>query len=275
MNMRKITSLTALLSFTLLMVTAIILYIVPSGRVAYWSNWQLWSLSKEDWGAVHMNLGFLLLLSIMLHIYYNWKPMISYMKDRAKKLKVFTGNFNTALVITLVVFFGTLNGIPPMSAIIDLGDSITEDANLFYGEPPYGHAELSPLSDFSDKVKLDLNASIMKLKAAGIKFDSPEQTIKEISIINGVSPQEIYNLIKPEKTQLSEGAKMPEEPLGGTGKRKLARICEMYKLDLSVIIEGLSAKGIKASGKQTMKEISAANSLDPHAVYAQIYALTQ
>lgn len=275
MNMRKITSLTALLSFALLMVTSIILYIIPSGRVAYWSNWQLWSLSKEDWGAVHINLGFLLLISIFLHIFYNWKPMLSYMKDRTKKLKVFTGNFNIALVVTLVVFFGTLYGIPPMSSIINLGESITEDANLFYGEPPYGHAELSPLSDFSDKVKLDLQASINKLKAAGIKFDSPKQTMKEIGIINGVSPQAIYNVIKPVAVQGEGAVVMPQEPLGGTGKRKLATICEMYQLDLPSIIKGLAGKGITASGEQTMKEISVANSLDPHAIYAEIYTLSQ
>lgn len=275
MSIRKITSLTALLSFTLLMVTSIILYIVPSGRVAYWSNWQLWSLSKEDWGTVHINLGFLLFLSMLLHIYYNWKPMLSYMKDRTRKLKVFTGNFNIALVVTLTVFFGTLGGIPPMATIINLGDSITEDANLFYGEPPYGHAELSTLNDFSDKVKLDLEASITKLKAAGIKIESPQQTMKEISTINGVPPQKIYDLMQPEKIQADGDLEMPEEPLGGTGKRKLATICEMYQLDLSAIIEGLAGKGIKASGEQTMKDISAANSLDPHAVYAQIYALSQ
>ena len=38
MNFRKITSLTALLPFIFLLVTSIVLYIVPHGRVAYWSE---------------------------------------------------------------------------------------------------------------------------------------------------------------------------------------------------------------------------------------------
>lgn len=41
MNMRKTTSLTMLLSFILLLVTPIILYIIPHGRVAYWSDWHM------------------------------------------------------------------------------------------------------------------------------------------------------------------------------------------------------------------------------------------
>jgi hypothetical protein len=40
MKLRKITSLTALLSFVLMLVTSIILYIVPQGRVAYWADWR-------------------------------------------------------------------------------------------------------------------------------------------------------------------------------------------------------------------------------------------
>ncbi|MEE4254233.1 MAG: DUF4405 domain-containing protein, partial [Desulfuromusa sp.] len=160
MNMRKITSLTALISFVLLMVTSIILYIVPAGRVAYWSDYRLWSLSKEDWGAVHINLGVLLLISILLHVYYNWTPMISYMKNKSKQLRIFTPDFNVSLIVTLVVFFGTLAGIPPMSSVINFGAAISEKANLYYGEPPYGHAELSPLADFADKVKVDLAESM-------------------------------------------------------------------------------------------------------------------
>ena len=273
MNMRKITSLTALISFVLLLVTSIILYILPSGRVAYWAGYRLWSLSKEDWGSVHINLGFLLLISILLHIYYNWKPMISYMKNRSKQLRIFTPDFNVSLVVTLIVFFGTLAGVPPMSSIINLGDAITEKANLYYGEPPYGHAELSPLTDFADKVKVDLNESLAKLETAGIKVKSATQTILAIAGDNGISPQQVYAAIKPKNKSVE--STMPEEALGGTGNRTLAQICEMYQLNPDAIVQGLAEQNISAEPGQAMKVIAAANSLDPHAVYAAIYALAK
>ena len=273
MNMRKITSLTALISFVLLMVTSIILFIVPSGRVAYWAGYRLWSLSKEDWGSVHINLGFLLLISILLHIYYNWQPMISYMKNRSKQLTIFTSNFNISLVVTLVVFFGTLAGLPPMSSILHLGEAITDKANLVYGEPPYGHAELSPLADFTDKVKVDLNESMVKLEAAGIKVESSAQTMQEIAYANGISPKQIYEAI----TGIVKNSVniMPKEAPGGTGKRTLAQICEMYQLDQAAILQGLMEKNIVVEADQEMKDIAAANSIDPHGVYAVIYGLAQ
>jgi Domain of unknown function (DUF4405) len=277
MNMRKITSLTALISFVLLMMTSIILYIVPSGRVAFWAGYKLYGVSKEGWGAVHINLGFLLLISIILHIYYNWTPMISYMKNRSKQLKIFTPDFSVSLVVTLVVFFGTLAGIPPMSSIIHLGEAITDEANLFYGEPPYGHAELSPLKDFTEKVKVDLDDSLTALKAAGIAITSADSTMKEIAEVNAVTPQQLFEIIKPKskKEVGNDLLTMPEEAPGGTGKRTVIQICDMYQLDLQVIMAELKENGINVDAKQTMKEIAVANSVDPHAIYGAIYSITQ
>ena len=273
MNMRKITSLTALISFVLLMVTSVILYIVPSGRVAYWAGYKLWSLTKEDWGAVHINLGVLLLVSILLHTYYNWQPMISYMKNKSKQLRIFTPDFNISLIVTLVVFFGTLAGVPPMSSIINFGAAITDKANLYYGEPPYGHAELSPLADFTYKIKVDLAESISLLKQAGITVDSETQTMQDIAAANGISPQQIYEIMKPEGK--GTATEMPEEAPGGTGNRTLAQICEMYQLNQKLIVQGLARKSITAEPQQSMKEIAAVNHLDPHTIYAEIFVLSK
>lgn len=62
--------------------TSVILYIVPHGRIAYWSDWHLFGLSKEEWGRIHNNLGVLFLLSLFLNLYYNWKPILFYLKNK-------------------------------------------------------------------------------------------------------------------------------------------------------------------------------------------------
>ena len=71
MKIRKITSLIALLSFLLLILNSIVLYIVPHGRIAYWADWRLWGLTKTEWENQHIIIGILFLLAIFLHIYYN------------------------------------------------------------------------------------------------------------------------------------------------------------------------------------------------------------
>jgi len=102
MKIRRVVSLTSALSFVVTVVTSVVLYIVPQGRIAYWANWRLWGLTKEQWGGIHINVGILFIIGLGFHIYYNWKPMMTYLKNNARNLKIFTKEFNLALVITLV-----------------------------------------------------------------------------------------------------------------------------------------------------------------------------
>lgn len=197
MNIRKITSLTMLIAFALCILTSVILYIIPHGRVAYWSNWQLWGLSKTQWSELHLNLGILFLLAGFLHVYYNWKPITAYLKNKSKQMKVFTVNFNIALVFTLIAGLGTYFQIPPMSTIINISESIKDLAGIKYGEPPYGHAELSSLKMFAKKVDLDLSKSITLLRQASIQFENETQTIHNIAKENNLTPKQVYEIIKP------------------------------------------------------------------------------
>jgi hypothetical protein len=50
MKIRKITSLTALASFLLLILNSVVLYIVPHGRIAYWSDWLYVGADKDRMG---------------------------------------------------------------------------------------------------------------------------------------------------------------------------------------------------------------------------------
>jgi hypothetical protein len=271
MNMRKITSLTSLVAFVLLLLSSLVLYIVPAGRVAYWADWRLWGLSKESWGAVHINLGVLMLIAMVFHVYYNWGAIVSYLKNQKKELRIVTPDFIVSVVITSLVIVGTLAGIPPLSSVIQLGEKISESANIKYGEPPYGHAELSAFSDFARNINVPLEEGLLKLEQAGIQVAGPGETIQSIAANNNIAPQALYLLIKPEAAESS--AAMPETAPAGTGNRTLEQLCTMYQLDVAQIVSGLAQQGIIAEPQQTMRAIAVAHGVDPYAIYAAVYAI--
>ena len=277
MRIRRIVSLIAFLSFFIMLLTSIILYIVPHGRVAYWAEWRLWGLSKDQWAAIHINTGFSFLLSIVLHIYYNWKSFVRYLKNKAKELKIFTKEFNVALVLILACVIGTYKEIPPFSTVIGIGDGIKEAASRKYGEPPYGHAELSSLASFAKKMDLDAAASVESIRNAGYKIENENQTLKEIANINNVPPQQIYLAMGPgaEKSSVNAGkAKtIPEKPAPGTGTLTLADFCGHYNLNMKVILMALKDAGINASEEMTIKKIGEANQMSPIDVYSKIRAI--
>ena len=275
MKLRKVTSLTMLLSFILLIVTSIILYVVPEGRVAYWSDWRFMGLSKTQWGNVHINLGVLFLVAGFLHLYYNWAPILAYMKNKARQIKVFTPDFNAALVITIIFTLGTLLNIPPMSTILDFSASFKDAGARKYGEPPYGHAELSSLKMFAKRTGLDLGTITAALEKADMVYQGESQTLLEIARANNCTPRDVYAAMQPTDANPSDGGvpPFPDVPFPGIGKTVLNELCETHGLDCGKIISGLADKNIKASPEGTIRQIAEDNGMAPQQLFEILHGV--
>ena len=269
MNIRRMTSLTALLSFILLFITIIVLYIVPQGRVAYWADWRLWGLTKSQWGNIHINVGLLFLLSIFLHIYYNWKALLNYLKNKAKNLKILTREFNVALVLICLFTMGTYFEVAPFVWIQELNDHFKEKAAARYGEPPYGHAELSTLKAFTAKTNINLTDGMARLKQAQIVVDNENQTLKDIARTNEMSPQQVFLAMKPNK-ESGQLKSLPPTPPPGTGTIKLNDLSREYRFDIQQVLKGITEVGIKADADMTIKQIAQQNEMAPRDVYALV-----
>ena len=279
MKIRRITSLTATVAFLLMLLTSIILYIVPQGRVAYWADWRLWGLSKTDWGNIHINLGLLFLIALFLHIYYNWKPLISYLKNKAKKIKVFTPEFNIALIIVIVFAAGTYFLVPPFSWVMTLNEHFKDTGAEKYGEPPYGHAELSSLKTFTKKMSLDLARSMELLDKAGYTVENSDITLDTIGRRYNIPPQLIYQTIQPAAIiaaqKSGDNNALPESAPPGTGNLTLADFCTQFNLNMKLVVRELKKQGIDASEELTLKKIATQNKTSPTDVYERIKNIVQ
>jgi hypothetical protein len=273
MSMRKITSLTATLSFVLMMTTSIILYIVPQGRVAYWADWRLWGLTKTQWGDVHINVGLLFLLALCLHIYYNWKPLMAYLKDRARQMKVFTPAFNVALAVCFITAAGTLIPVPPFSWVLDFNTALKDAGAEKYGEPPYGHAELSSLNTFAKKMGIDAVAARQDLEAAGYQVAGGDQTLQAIAATNATTPKALYEIMKGPAGSTSRKIGLPETAPPGTGRLTLAALCTAYGLDSQALITALEKKNITALETDSLRDIAQRHNTGPTDLYDTIRTL--
>jgi len=275
MKLRRITSLSAMLAFVGILITSVILYIVPQGRVAYWSNWRLLGLDKTQWSQIHLNLGVLFLLAGGLHIYYNWSAITAYLRDRARRLRIFTADFNAALLLTALVVAGTLAGVPPMSWIPAGSDYLKMKAEARYGVPPYGHAELSSLSSFAAKVGLDVEESLRRLEAKGFSGVSPEVSLKDMAARNGVSPQELYLAMKKPGMLVARPAEgLPEDPPAGLGRLSLKELAATYGVPLESVLETLVRAGYEADPETTLKALAESRGANPRDLYQMLRTKT-
>ncbi len=271
--MRKITSLTAALSFVFMLVTSIILYVVPQGRVAYWADWHLWGLTKTQWGNLHINLGLLFFIALFLHIYYNWKPLMAYLKSKARQFKLFTKAFNIAFAVTLVCALGTYLMLPPFSWVMILNDHFKDAGAARYGEPPYGHAELSSLATFTRKMGLDLEKSMALLDKAGYPAENANLTLADLGRLYNVPPQKIYQAIATvadakEDNRAVPG--LPDSPPPGTGNMTLTQLCRQYDIDRQRVVNGLIAAGLSLSVDLPLKKTAAENNMSPVDLFERI-----
>ena len=266
---RKAISLTALWAFGLLILTSIILYIVPAGRVAYWAEWRLWGLTKTQWGELHINLGVLFLIAGALHIYLNWKAILAYLKTRAKQLRIFTRDFNIATALTALVLLGTYYELPPFRTVVAVSNAIKDAGARKYGEPPYGHAELSSLETFAARMGWSLDESLERLNQKGFAVNDVRLTLQDVAVRYSVTPQQVFLAMQPSDKALSQ-AGLPELPPPGIGRRTLADIGQAYQIDIPGLLRALETQKISAKADLTLKEIAELHQMQPQDLYAMI-----
>jgi len=270
--LRKIASLTSFLSFAIMLVTSVILYIVPHGRVAYWADWAFLGLSKDQWGDIHITVGTLFVLVLLLHVWLNWKLLVAYMKNQARELTIMTRPMIISVVVTLFVVVGTLFGLPPMQQVLDFSASIKDTAVETYGNPPYGHAEQSSLKKFCGHLGFEVEEALAVLHKAGYTVDAEARAeIREIARTKGVSPQQVYNDLRAALAP-NPFAAMPASPPEGTGKLKFSDLCATYGLPVDEAVARLGKKGIHARADMTIKAVGKENNMNPQEIYKALRA---
>ena len=245
MKLKKITSLVMLWSMMMMTYTGSILYISPHGRVAYWTNWELFGWSKDQFAEIHTTFMVLFIIVTLLHIFYNWKPLTSYMKNQVKAFVFFTKEMLVAVSVVLLFLFGTLYTVVPFSTFLDFGEEMKESWVEKSQEPPYGHAEESTLMDFSQKTGYDVEQLINVLKENGIEA-SQTDTLEKIAIDQGKTPGEIFALITA-----SLGEKRPK--ISGLGRKSIDQVAKALGMESDQFIQALEKMGIEAKRTDKFK----------------------
>ena len=193
--MRKVISLLMLWAMLAMTYTGIMLFIAPEGKVAYWVNWTMLGMGKSQFRNMHVSFMVLFIIATIFHIYYNWKPMINYMKNTAKKFIFFSRENIIALGITFAFIAGTLYTTQPFSSLFALEKDIKHYWGETLGKPPYGHAELSSFTTFCKRMGYDVDEAIEVLKEAGIEVKNKKHSLKQIAKYNNITPAKIYDAV--------------------------------------------------------------------------------
>jgi len=258
-SLRRFTSLCIGFSFLVMSYTGIFLFLSPKGRVANWTNWELFGLNKTQYTNLHVTFMVLFLVGIFLHIYLNWNSLLHYLQNKAHSFSLCTKEFLFAFSLNLLFLLGTLYYWVPFDKFLNFEDDIKrswEQSSLT--QAPYGHAELSTLKEFAMRTSTEVKTLMQKLVSNNIQGVSEDQSIAEIAKINHYSPAQMFDIINNnhiKTSALKEG--------GGYGKLTLQEASVTYAFSLKNAIRTLKEKDYNATETSTLKESAEALHVKP------------
>lgn len=284
MKTRRVVSLTALVAFAVLSLTGIMLFLAPQGRVAYWGGWRMLGLSKEQYGSLHTTFMTLFLVVGIWHIWLNWKPILSYLKDRTRRVRLLTPELAVAVSLATLFFFGTLAGWAPFRQFLDVGEGIKAYWEETDGSPPWGHAELSSVERFcrgmedferlehQRLVTIEPERAVLALREAGIRVDDSNQPLIEIARTNDTSPQALGRIIlsaaRPRDLDEPRAAAGPPVrtfplPYSGLGRMTFRQYAAEYGVDLDRALSLLSLHGRELDPDERLRAEATRLGTDP------------
>ena len=239
-------------TFLVLVVTGGVLYASPKGRVAHWTDWTVFGLDKEEWGAVHVLTALAFVLAGAFHIYFNWTVFVSYFKKRVQTGFHLKREFAVATGVTALVLAGTILNLPPFSQVLSWSDDIKDYWEAKAVVLPYAHAEESSLEDFCAKVGLPVEGAITRLQAKGYEVPDASMALGDLARLNGTGPSGMFS----ELLQAApKGAGQAPMGMGaGIGRKTLQQLSEELGIEVDDVLARLRSRDIEANADLSLRE---------------------
>jgi hypothetical protein len=271
-NGRAFISVTTALSFVAMSVTGVVLFVMPPGRIAYWTGWRMLALTKDQWDGLHIWFSLIFMIAAILHLYLNWRSFLSYFRDKVRKAFALRSEWTMALLLCGVVGWGTLAHVGPFSSLLTWSQAIKRGWDIPVGQAPMPHAELMTLSELARKTDgLEIESMIKNLQATGIEVQSPDAVLGDLAKKAGMTPRQLYAVATGQSSAAHTGGGRGAGQQGqqggyGIGRLTLRQYCEQQNLDLEKTVQKLRENGFKAEPDMTVREIAATGGVHPSAM---------
>ena len=195
---RKYVSIGLALSFALITISGIILYIAPPGSIARWVKWIMIGLDRAQWETLHTIFSFLFIAFGIVHLFnLNWKLFISYFTNGFVNHVRSRKEITAALATIIIIFLLTVFKLPPVYSLMELGNRISDTWAENIGRPPVAGIEDLKLNELADMFfASDISRIERLLEDSDYDIPGTESSLKEIAAHNGVSPMEIFKALK-------------------------------------------------------------------------------
>jgi hypothetical protein len=247
-------------SFVALGISGLVLFISPPGRVANWSQWRFATLLKGDWQAVHTVFALLFLATAAVHVYFNWRVIVNYLRRKVGEGLNRGRELAMASAAGLAILALTVAGVPPFSTVMALGETAKNSWSDPSTEPPVPHAEEWTVATFAETTKVGVDQVMENLRQANLTAPAPEVTLQALATTYKTTPRNVYlKALGPEKA-----ASVPATEGGGYGRKSVGQLCAETGIPVDTALERLRQAGFPdAAAESNMRQLATANGRRP------------
>jgi len=192
---RVFVSFGLLLSFAAMAVAGIALYFRPEGTLSSWTDWSLLGLDKKGWEGVHTILIAAVLIFAVLHVIYNWKALIGYLRKKAAAGARSKIEFAAASILIAAILAAAIIRWPPVWKIMDIRGAIKQGSLSVRIPPPFPDAADRSLFELCAAVSLDPDEALGRLKQAGYPAEDSSTNLTRLSKKYGLSPERLFRIM--------------------------------------------------------------------------------
>lgn len=210
LRVRRLTSLIIAVAFLVMLSSGVLCFLAPKGRVANEIDWQFLGLVREQWIALHLTSSALFLAAALLHVFYNWKGLLKFIRSRPTEERRFSLEAFIALMLGIVLVVGTLREWPGLHDLVTWRSSIKHGVEAVDGEQSeeeehrsrgnqgggqgFGQMTLEELCAQED---VDLTGALDRLAAEGI-VATGDTNLRDLADWMGVHPRDVVGVLFPE-----------------------------------------------------------------------------
>ncbi len=270
---RAFTTLLVVLGFGMLLLSGGVLFLSPPGRIANWTQWQIFGLTKRAWTDLHVTFSALFLVAGVVHLVFNLRPLLQHIGARLSGRGGFRPEWVLALGVALAVFGATRAQLPPVASLIAWGEQLKAGWDAPSERAPIPHAELLSLEELATQAGVGKDEAVRRLEAAGVRNVALEAKVQVLADEAKMTPARVYDVIRgkgstsPARSGSETPGHGPSSGGGGPGWKSLRQFCADEGLDLASAEARLAGRGLRSSPEMTLREIAVNNGLDrPYAL---------
>lgn len=267
-NWKSFVSFALFWTFLIIVLSGIVLFVAPPGRISNWTNWTLLGFTKSQWQSVHTIITFSFAILSIFHLFFlNWNVFWSYIRKKSTAGFARYREFLISTLLVILFFAGAWFKFQPFGAVMEYGESLKNGWEVNGPPSPVAHAELLTVEQLSLKyLSVNPDTVLRLIREDGWKVSGSQQTLAQIGEFNQITPSELYNRILA-KTKSNIKNVDTGLPVQGIGRKTVKELSVELGKDVQVILRQLEAAGIKASSEDKIRAVAENAGISPVELY--------